>query len=263
MAKCFCHFNGYEVKDAKARKDISAINEKLPTIQSNATDAYSMSSAINGKLPAIQSNATDAYSMYKNANSAGSGLSYTPTIVSDITAPCRNGWFGYNSETQGLPDGFTEGVCEVSAYGDLSLYYAFQTLKDKAGYIAHRVKNELAGSWSEWEYDVAPMVAGEEYRTTERHNGKVVYTKLIECGNMPNKDYKYTECGVNALNIIDIKAYAYYAEGTGFMQIFPMHSLQTGSVTVVCWAEGTTIAIHTLYDESRATAKATIKYTKD
>ena len=29
MKKCFCHFNGYEVKDANARNEIKATNKRL------------------------------------------------------------------------------------------------------------------------------------------------------------------------------------------------------------------------------------------
>lgn len=35
------------------------------------------------------------------------------------------------------------------------------------------------GVWNPWEYINPPMVAGEEYRTTERYNGKPVYAKLV------------------------------------------------------------------------------------
>lgn len=38
------------------------------------------------------------------------------------------------------------------------------------------------GTWSEWECDNPPMVAGVEYRTTERYNGKPVYTMLLDFG---------------------------------------------------------------------------------
>lgn len=33
-----------------------------------------------------------------------------------------------------------------------------------------------------------PMIAGTEYRTTERWGGKPVYIKMLSCGAMPNKN---------------------------------------------------------------------------
>lgn len=40
-------------------------------------------------------------------------------------------------------------------------------------------RNLLGGEWGEWEFSNPPMYSGVEYRTTERWNGKAVYTKLI------------------------------------------------------------------------------------
>ena len=41
----------------------------------------------------------------------------------------------------------------------------------------------VVGGEKEWVNP--PMALGAEYRTTERHNGKVVYTKIINCGKFP------------------------------------------------------------------------------
>lgn len=41
-----------------------------------------------------------------------------------------------------------------------------------------------------------PMVLGTEYRTTERWNDKPVYTKCVDCGNMPASATKYVAHGV-------------------------------------------------------------------
>ena len=41
-------------------------------------------------------------------------------------------------------------------------------------------------TWEDMEYVNPPMVAGVEYRTTERWNGKPVYTKLIDFGLSAN-----------------------------------------------------------------------------
>lgn len=42
--------------------------------------------------------------------------------------------------------------------------------------------------WGEWEYENPPMVEDVEYRTTERFNGKPVYTKLINFGMIDDTD---------------------------------------------------------------------------
>lgn len=38
----------------------------------------------------------------------------------------------------------------------------------------------------ETEWFNPPMIVGVQYRTTERYNGKVVYTKLTDCGELTN-----------------------------------------------------------------------------
>lgn len=47
-------------------------------------------------------------------------------------------------------------------------------------YSAERRK--LGSTWGEWEWVNPPMVAGVEYRTTERFNGNPVYVKLVSLG---------------------------------------------------------------------------------
>ena len=46
-------------------------------------------------------------------------------------------------------------------------------------WTAYRSSIDGGATWSEWEYDNPPMVAGVEYRTTERCNGRVIFKKLI------------------------------------------------------------------------------------
>ena len=46
----------------------------------------------------------------------------------------------------------------------------------------------FGGTWGEWEWVNPPMMTGVEYRTTERHNGKSVYAKLVYAGYLPNND---------------------------------------------------------------------------
>ena len=51
------------------------------------------------------------------------------------------------------------------------------------GCYAERIMK--AGIWGPWEWVNPPMVLGVEYRTTERYQGKPVYTKLVDCGKFP------------------------------------------------------------------------------
>lgn len=57
----------------------------------------------------------------------------------------------------------------------------------------------MVGDETEWLNP--PMVIGVEYRTTERWQGKPIYTKLIDCGQMPSHD-KTVPHGAEASQII-------------------------------------------------------------
>lgn len=50
------------------------------------------------------------------------------------------------------------------------------------GFTIRRTKNN--GVWGEWEWENPPMFLGQEYRTTERWNGKAVWTVLVNCGTV-------------------------------------------------------------------------------
>lgn len=49
-------------------------------------------------------------------------------------------------------------------------------------------RNRFRGVWTPWEWVNPPMMTGVKYRTTERHNGKSVYAKLVYAGYLPNND---------------------------------------------------------------------------
>lgn len=51
------------------------------------------------------------------------------------------------------------------------------------------------GAWGPMQYDNPPMIIGVEYATTERYNGNIVFTKLINCGTNTNGKQIYTGHG--------------------------------------------------------------------
>ena len=50
------------------------------------------------------------------------------------------------------------------------------------------------GSFGDWCCDNPPMALGVEYRTTEQHKGKAVYTQLVDIGYLPNATTKTVSC---------------------------------------------------------------------
>lgn len=63
--------------------------------------------------------------------------------------------------------------------------YAVVTAESSYGGGTTKITKALTnGQWQPFEWENPPMFIGVEYRTTERHIGKPVYTKLVNCGMM-------------------------------------------------------------------------------
>ena len=48
----------------------------------------------------------------------------------------------------------------------------------------YALREKTQAGWGEWEYINPPMEDGVEYRTTERHLGKPVYTQIVQFDNL-------------------------------------------------------------------------------
>lgn len=123
--------------------------------------------------------------------------------------------------------------------------------KVAGGYI-HRDKWD--GVWQPWEWVNPPMAVGVEYRTTERHQGKVVYTKLVNLNALPNATTKTVTHGAAATSVIRV------AGVTSTGTTIPYRS---GDSIGTIAANKTQIVVYYSYNASSATAHAQIWYTKD
>ena len=97
-----------------------------------------------------------------------------------------------------------------------------------------------------------PMVLGIEYRTTERWNGEVVYTKLVDCGALPAKTTKIIQHKATGLKEA--------VHWTGAVDVG--WSIPTGT-DIIAAVSALNISITTNSDYSDKTAKIQIWYTKN
>lgn len=134
-------------------------------IQNADTNAY-LEAALAGKAPA----------------GYGLGESDLKAIDSnDANDAIRNGKYNVYTTTAHSPgvNGAMEVTCRT--YG-----FAHQKVtEDNTGYMFYR--RQIAGEWEPWEWVNPRTVPGVEYRTTERYNGKPVFTQLIDCGQSADK----------------------------------------------------------------------------
>ena len=134
------------------------------TAAGKAADAAAVGVALAGKAP------------------AGYGLGGTVKTLGDsydLNNIYETGWYGIGGTIPAnAPTTDCYGsVMEVISRFDDSVYQRVTYQKSNLLWTAQR---KLDGTvWSEWEWVNPPMSVGTEYRTTERWNGKAVYTKLI------------------------------------------------------------------------------------
>ena len=150
-----------------------------------------------------------------------------------------------------------------------SAYYnvEFVNLTASAGVILFRSDTHtLRRTFSEstlgkFEWENPPMSAGTEYRTTARWQGKAVYTKLVDCGTLPNSTAAYINDIFDSVptNIISIDGIMSNSNGS---DILPMSACV--NVTDI-WVNRNSkyFGIKTNSDMSAYTGNVIIKYTKD
>jgi hypothetical protein len=114
----------------------------------------------------------------------GLGLSDSTPLCSNANDAWQNGWFKIDSSTQnGIG---VSAIMRVDARA--SAYSVCQTAYSTSWSSAYPVVRQrwcMNGTWdTEWSWVDPPMQLGVEYRTTERWNGKSVWTALIDCGTV-------------------------------------------------------------------------------
>ena len=143
----------------------------------------------------------------------------------------------------------------------------YQTVKYN-GHVARRysIRDEddvnTVASWSSWEYENPPMTLGVEYRTTQRHQGKAVYTKLVDFGALPNSTAKTAATGAaSGANVVGWEAVILAGNGNVFG--LPMYG-SDGTLLATGYINSSGAAyIKTFSDQSGATALFTVRYTKE
>lgn len=125
------------------------------------------------------------------------------------------------------------------------------------------IRSYAEGVWSGWEWVNPPMVLGVEYRTTKRHNNKVVYAKAFSIGALPNN----TATGFSISGATEIvTAYGHGKDtATGTEYPFPIFGYSDGKLTAMISHRNTAnnIYIKTFVDYSGYSGVLTVEYTKD
>lgn len=170
-----------------------------------------------------------------------------------------NGWYVCSPSTTGAPTGHASvnnGVVSVSTrYSAAIQEYWVEPHASIVGYPLKlvRTKNNT-GTWTPWEWVDPPMVLGVEYRTTERHTGAAVYTKLINFGYLPNTSGKEVTHSLGASKILRVSATL--DSGTAL----PVENAAGNRISIS--ATTSVVRIVSNYDTSGRTATVQLWYTK-
>lgn len=125
---------------------------------------------------------------------------------------------------------------------------------------AHREKTEAG--WQSWEWVNPPMYPNTEYRTTERYNGKPIYTAVVslELGSSATSTATLPSIPVD---VVSISGTAISSEYTG-IEMFPIFTL-AGAVGAKVFINQNTgvVSAKTYADYSGYTATIIVKYTKE
>lgn len=183
------------------------------------------------------------------------------TTLEQLDNMGHSGWYDVQLSTEKIKNYIKGTLCINAGYHVIEQVFAPWTQNFKL--IRYW---DYEYGWSEWAYDSPPMLLGEEYRTTERWNGKAVYTKLVGTGQLPNNSVlSLTDC-YTATNIVR----ALGATNDGSRMSFPAkwQEWDSASSTMITKEIGLMVAswgasIFTNYDASSVNATIQIWYTKD
>ena len=103
--------------------------------------------------------------------------------AADLNTLTASGWYSIQ-KSDGLyidPSYYlVYGLMRVDAYGEGYCIQTVRRIQDDAVIVRHCTTY----GWQPWEWVNPPMIAGTEYRTTERYQGSAVYKKVDSSGNI-------------------------------------------------------------------------------
>ena len=218
------------------------------------TDQFTMDNfnqRINETNTALQNNDPRNWALGTTATSPKNEINRLSVVDETIS----NGWYLVYLSDGGNIGGATQGTLSVDASSrgitqEFRFYYA-----GYGGFCKLTRIKPYQEEWQPWEYVNPPMQLGVEYRTTERYQGKPVYTKAIDFGAAPNSTLKVVSIGTaNIEKIVDFKWM--FANGNDIGMI-----ITNPNFTLVAANTGN-VVIETNADVSSTMIKAIVKYIK-
>lgn len=195
-----------------------------------------------------------------------------PTSDADLDAQLKAIFDGMPNDTVGY-FGMHAGSATTSFGGGR---VTFEIFKQAGGYgvvkatkyyentqVREQQRLVFNNVWHSWDWVNPPMHVGGEYRTTERHHGKVVYTMNIDFGTLPNNSTKSIDAPSGVAQLVDLSGIVYQYGSTGAIHL--IFSIGTCDNLAEVWFDrsGRKIYARTTADLSNRYMSLTLKYVKD
>lgn len=152
---------------------------------------------------------------------AGFGLgqptdNYSKVTIDTVDTTTKAGWYEYYGNDAvdlcGYDGTRYGGIFVVPAMFGCTQFFFCRNYYGgylKRSYVA-AADDGAGGHWEPWEWVNPPMLFGEEYRTTERYNGKPVYMKAVKLEGGPNNGEKKVNHGARNAIVFDVGGVAVY-----------------------------------------------------
>lgn len=184
----------------------------------------------------------------------------TLPAVLDVDSATNIGWYYINASSANNPIG-VGGVLRVESVNGNAVVQTLFSGSYSTKYTALLQRDRLQGVWQEWEWVNPPMVLATEYRTTERWNGKAVYTKLIDFGALPSNTSKAVGIGTTIDELVSLEMYSVRASNSVTVKVPIIGADNSRKATV--YSDKNRVVVVTFEDMSDyTTSKVLLKYTK-
>lgn len=185
------------------------------------------------------------------------------TSEDDLNNIWENGWYFWGSDKPANapkmnPGGAADSYIfmRVTNYDFKNVLQEYWSLNQNSQNQARRINRN--GTWGLLEWYNPPMQIEVEYRTTERFNGKPVYRKLINFGQLPNNSTKTVFISDESVNLLSAFGYQYNSN-----QIIPNGCYGgDASKQVLVGGNGQNLIIATNFTPNETNAYIEVKYTK-
>ena len=174
---------------------------------------------------------------------AGFGLGGQGKVCTDCNTALESGFYSLSG-----------GSLQNGPSADNSLYWGSMIVANRSGNVITQIvnyQNRLAlrtcedGVWGEWEYLNPRMIPGVEYRTTERCNGKAVYTMKFNTGELANGGTFVYRGGS-----VDVVRYAASCGGAAL----PFHGADSWGAAWSLWCDVSSTTVTAYMGGSRPTS---------